>query len=58
MTWRTSSFSGAGNDCVEVAHDRFFRSSLVRDTKHRAGVPLLLRDEAWRGLLHVARETH
>lgn len=47
--WRKSSFSGAGNDCVEVALTRDV--ALVRDTKYRAAGQLTLPSGALRALL-------
>jgi hypothetical protein len=39
--WRTSSYSGANGDCVEVA-DLPDSSRAVRDTKNRGRGPILL----------------
>jgi len=52
--WRTSSFTGNGADCVEVAPGP--RAVLVRDTKNGGlGPILLLETAAWAELLAAAR---
>ncbi|TDC86599.1 DUF397 domain-containing protein [Actinomadura sp. 7K507] len=48
--WRTSSHSGSGDQCVEVAPlSNDLRA--VRDSKDPAGPALVLTPPAWRGLL-------
>ncbi|MGH3838350.1 MAG: DUF397 domain-containing protein [Pseudonocardiaceae bacterium] len=49
FAWRTSSYSGTGADCVEVAPapDRV----LVRDSKDTDGPVLTLPPTAWRTFL-------
>lgn len=53
--WRTSSHSGSGDQCVEVAP---LSSDLcaVRDSKDPAGPVLVLTPYAWRGLLGAIKE--
>jgi len=53
--WRTSSHSGSGDQCVEVAS---LSSDLraVRDSKDPAGPVLVLTPSAWRGLLSGIKE--
>ena len=46
VLWRKSSYSGSGNDCVEVATAD--RVVLVRDSKDQAGPQLRLTAEQWR----------
>ena len=43
--WRTSSHSGGGNECVEVAQTR--ASCLVRDSKRPDGARLVVSRQAW-----------
>ncbi len=45
--WRTSSYSSANGECVEVAVDTGARV-LVRDTKDREGLLLAFPPGAWR----------
>jgi hypothetical protein len=45
--WRTSTYSGNGNECVEVASDAEARV-LVRDTKNRRGPVLEFTAEPWK----------
>ncbi|MDL4777494.1 MULTISPECIES: DUF397 domain-containing protein [Thermomonosporaceae] len=54
-TWRTSSHSGSGDQCVEVAalSDGVHA---VRDSKDPHGPALVLAPAAWRRLLDTARE--
>ena len=54
LSWRTSSFSGANNECVEVA-DLDDGARLVRDTKNRAGGTLHIGADAWAAFLDGAR---
>lgn len=49
VSWRKSSASQGGGECVEVAPWR--SSILIRDSKHRSGAVLEVTREAWRGLL-------
>lgn len=51
--WRTSSYSGQGQDCVEVR--RGPGRVDVRDTKDRAGGQLAVAGEVWRALLDVVK---
>ncbi len=44
--WRTSSYSGANNNCVEVASN-LPGVVAVRDSKHPAGGKLVVPDEQW-----------
>ena len=43
--WRTSSYSGGGNECVEVAQTR--EGCLVRDSKQPDGTRLAVSRQAW-----------
>ena len=43
--WRTSSYSGGGNECVEVAQTR--GGCLVRDSKQPDGTRLAVNRQAW-----------
>jgi hypothetical protein len=43
--WRTSSHSGGGNECVEVAPTR--EGCLVRDSKQPGGTRLAVSRQAW-----------
>lgn len=53
--WRTSSHSGSGDQCVEVAP---LSSELraVRDSKDPGGPALILTPAAWRSLLTSLRQ--
>jgi hypothetical protein len=51
-TWRKSSYSTNGGECVEVALDR---TVLVRDTKDREGGILTASAPTWRELLSRLR---
>lgn len=54
LTWRTSSYSGGGNQCVEVAVLPTGHVA-VRDSKNRdAGVHVFSR-AAWKGLLQAIK---
>ena len=55
MTWRTSTYSNAGGNCVEVGADAGARV-LVRDTKDREGPVLEFAAEAWRRFVVACRE--
>jgi hypothetical protein len=48
-TWRKSSYSTNGDECVEVAVSR--PEVLVRDTKDREGGVLALAADEWRAFL-------
>jgi hypothetical protein len=50
--WRTSSYSGANNNCVEVASN-LPGIVAVRDSKHPGGGQLVVPDEQW--MAFVAR---
>jgi hypothetical protein len=52
-TWRKSSYSTNGGECVEVALDR--PQVLVRDTKDREGGTLAVSASPWRELLSRLR---
>lgn len=45
--WRTSTYSGAQNECVEVAGVEGGRWVGVRDTKNRAQPALVVPGTAW-----------
>ncbi|HJQ48586.1 MAG TPA: DUF397 domain-containing protein [Amycolatopsis sp.] len=49
--WRKSSYSGGGNDCVEVAP--FARHVGVRDSKNPGAGALRVSPQGWQGLLSV-----
>lgn len=51
-TWRKSSYSTNGGECVEVALDH---TVLVRDTKDREGGTLTASAPTWRELLSRLR---
>ncbi len=46
-TWRTSTYSGNGGNCVEVANNRPAVVA-VRDSKDPSGPRLVLAPEEWR----------
>jgi Domain of unknown function (DUF397) len=52
LAWRTSSYSGANGNCVEVAPAGDAGTSLiaVRDSKDRGGPALVLTAGQWRAL--------
>ncbi|MEV4144510.1 DUF397 domain-containing protein [Amycolatopsis sp. NPDC049691] len=52
LTWRKSSYSANGGNCVEVA---LARTVLVRDTKDREGGTLAASARTWRELLSRLR---
>lgn len=54
LTWRTSSFSSGGNNCVEVA-ELGDGGRLVRDTKDREGGTLRFTAGEWTAFLSGAR---
>lgn len=49
-TWRKSSYSGAAQDCVEVA-DNLPGTVGVRDSKHPGGPKLSFTPRAWRAFI-------
>jgi hypothetical protein len=49
IVWHTSSYSGSGGDCVEVAPTP--AGVLVRDSKNTSGPPLAVTTTAWRAFL-------
>lgn len=53
-TWRKSTHSGAGNNCVELAVGRIATS--IRDTK-RPGPGLTFADRSFRAFLTALRQT-
>lgn len=53
LSWRISSYSGGGNDCVEIAVT--WEGTAVRDSKDRAGGAFTVSPGAWRALLDAAR---
>lgn len=53
LRWRKSSFSGGGNDCVQVAFDGAW--TLVRDSKHPDRGHVALTASQWRMLLDLAK---
>lgn len=52
-TWRKSTRSGGGNNCVEVA--LLSTGVGVRDSKNRQGPVFLFDSTAWRSFLHGVR---
>ena len=54
-TWRKSSYSGSGDQCVEVSALSAGRYAL-RDSKDPQGPALVLTGSGWRGLLATARK--
>ena len=50
--WRKSSRSGAGNDCVEIAHGD--AAVAVRDSKNPHGHMLVMSPHEWATFLRVA----
>ncbi|MFF5986948.1 DUF397 domain-containing protein [Prauserella flavalba] len=53
LEWRTSTYSGGGNDCVEVAFTPC--GTALRDTKNRAAGMLTVPAQDWTALLTSAR---
>jgi hypothetical protein len=53
LPWRTSSYSGGGNDCVEVAP--LDSGAVLRDTKAREMGMLTVSGKSWRALLATVR---
>lgn len=54
VDWRKSSYSGGGNDCVEVALGS--SAAAVRDSKDPEGGALVVSADGWRDLLRAARD--
>ncbi|MET9292343.1 DUF397 domain-containing protein [Streptomyces sp. NPDC003077] len=54
VRWTTSSYSGGGNNCVQVAALRAGRLA-VRDSKRATGPALLFPDAAWEAFLATVR---
>lgn len=52
-TWRTSSYSGGGQNCVEIAPAP--QTIGVRDTKNRAGGVLTVSPATWTAFLHTVQ---
>jgi Domain of unknown function (DUF397) len=50
-TWRKSSYSGGGNDCVEVLLSA--ETVGVRDSKNPTAGALTVPTGSWRALLHA-----
>lgn len=53
-TWRTSSWSGANGDCVEVALG-LPGAVAVRDSKDRVGPAIVVSAQAWQAFLRQAK---
>lgn len=53
LLWRKSTYSNAGNQCVEVAQSG--PTLLIRDTKNRAAGHLDVSTLAWSGLLSALK---
>ncbi|MFF4950470.1 DUF397 domain-containing protein [Streptomyces chattanoogensis] len=54
-TWRKSSYSGTGGDCVEVADDAPGVIP-VRDSKDREGPCLIIGTRAWGAFIEFLRD--
>ncbi|MFJ6460261.1 DUF397 domain-containing protein [Streptomyces sp. NPDC091387] len=52
-TWRKSSYSGQGGDCIEVAG--LTTRTAVRDSKNPTGPALVLSDRAWAAFVAEAK---
>jgi hypothetical protein len=52
--WRTSSYSGSGNNCVEV-HTSAHSGVAVRDSKNPHGPVLALTAEQWRAFTRTIK---
>jgi hypothetical protein len=52
-TWRKSTYSTSGQECVEVAHTE--RSVGLRDSKNPEGDRLAVSPRAWRAFLTALR---
>jgi hypothetical protein len=55
-TWRTSTFSSNGSNCVEVLE--LDAGAWLRDSKDRAGPALRLDAQGWRGFLDAVAGGH
>ncbi|WP_197319252.1 DUF397 domain-containing protein [Saccharomonospora sp. NB11] len=53
LEWRKSSYSGGGNDCVEIAFTD--DGAAVRDSKNPTGGMLRLSARQWQAFLDAAR---
>jgi len=53
LAWRTSSASGGGGECVEVA--QWESSVLIRDSRDRSGLVLMVSATQWLGFLERTR---
>lgn len=53
LRWRKSTYSGGGNDCVEIAFTG--GATAVRDSKDPSGGGLIVPASGWHGLLESAR---
>lgn len=53
LLWRKSTYSGSGNQCVEVAQSGL--TLLIRDTTNRAAGCLDLSTPAWSALLSALK---
>ncbi|MFJ3709059.1 DUF397 domain-containing protein [Streptomyces sp. NBC_01267] len=49
--WRTSTYSGGNNECVEVGHN-LPHLVPVRDSKRPTGPVLTFSHDAWRSFIH------
>lgn len=54
LTWRTSSYTGANGNCVEVGNTP--TSVRVRDTKNRTGGTLTFDRAQWRAFLTIGTD--
>jgi hypothetical protein len=52
-TWRTSTYSNNGGNCVQVATSR--PAVLVRDSKNPDGPKLAFAEDSWRAFAHRIR---
>jgi hypothetical protein len=56
-TWRTSSYSGANNNCVQIgATPPPTILTLVRDSKNPSGGVLAFESEVWQTFLHALKD--
>lgn len=55
--WFTSSYSGTGTNCVEVADltGGSYSAIAVRDSKDRSGPALLMRPEGWSAFVSAVK---
>ncbi|MBO0839647.1 MAG: DUF397 domain-containing protein [Sciscionella sp.] len=60
LTWRKSSYSGGGNDCVEVAwpamHTGHGVRAVLRDSKNPDGGQLSFTEASWASFLAAIRD--